>query len=138
MTSPDTRTRALERDMDPEAAGALLRDRIRAGEAERSSVEVAALLGHPAALLAADPNRARWGRPLEGGWPLLLWVLEAALPLDVAREIAGALNSDAGRAGRNLDAEVGTSAGWIPWEGQDLVMHQLSLVAEVLCWGPPS
>lgn len=64
MTSPDTRTRALERDMDPEAAGSLLRERIRSlGSQGRRG----ALLGAP--LVTSEWRYMGCGRWVSFGAP---------------------------------------------------------------------
>ena len=52
----DATTRRLERDLDPEAAGALLRRRIRSGDVPERQVRLAAWLGYPPALAAVDPE----------------------------------------------------------------------------------
>lgn len=75
MTSRDEATRVLERDLDPEAAGALLRKRIRAGEVPLESVEFAAWLGHPVAVLVVEPRepgplekQVARGAAIRNGW----------------------------------------------------------------------
>lgn len=112
-TSPDQTTRALERDRDPETMGELLRRRIRSGEVLERHVRLAAWLGYPPALTAAEPGCPACLRPN------CQYCLRSPTPVfDVC-------------------FEVNFAAAWREYDLGSEESSRLS-VAEVLCWGPPS
>tara|TARA_R110002072_G_scaffold35076_2_gene104180 strand:- start:29163 stop:29663 length:501 start_codon:yes stop_codon:yes gene_type:complete len=166
MTSPDTRTRALERDLDPEAAGALLRERIRAGEVPERHVRLAAWLGYPPALAAAEPLVPDEDRLLERQRFAACRVI-ACGAMDKPRMLAllawleGRMvergevewNGDGGYywvQARSIlrDIRHGVSCAEDVSQAVGRHMHALGSlrekpvvtrkVAKVLCWGPPS
>lgn len=164
MTSPDTRTRALERDMDPEAAGALLRERIRAGEVPERHVRLAAWLGYPPALSAAEPEVPDEDTLGERQLLSACRVVKSALMTEAQRmavlqrcqtQFEGppiAWNGDGGfywdqakrrvsaAARELLDEDVALAVGSTIHAVGRLAEEgpQKRFLAEVLCWGPPS
>lgn len=154
-----TAGRALAADPSPEAQGALIRERLRAGDLSQERVELAAYCGHEGARFAIDPECGAFGLHnewLTGALDLLAWLrglsrwegaqvraamAAARVALEVAAERAKfdgrpieRIHAELRAAGRAIEAAEAWAA--CPCEEHWNAWHEAFVNAGHLLWLP--